>query len=253
MSKQDNPKLITERTRWQATAKRGYAYYAAYGSNLNLAQMRIRCPKAQRLTKFTLSGWKLVFRGAADIVRDERASVPVGVFRITPECERALDRYEGYPHLYTKATAKLEFANGDVDQVMFYVMNGREYQSGPGQSYFGTIQQGYRDFGMSDKAHERLIQAAAEAEEYEFSHLRNRRDLVRTEKGRYRPAPKVETPYRHFEPTAESFRNREQMEFPMYDEDEWNQFCKEYGIDPAQFLDDETSLSDLIDTMRSYE
>ena len=38
--------------------------YLAYGSNLNLAQMRYRCPAARALATTTVEDWKLVFRGS---------------------------------------------------------------------------------------------------------------------------------------------------------------------------------------------
>ena len=39
--------------------------YIAYGSNLNLEQMRCRCPTAEVVDKATLDGWRLRFRGGA--------------------------------------------------------------------------------------------------------------------------------------------------------------------------------------------
>ena len=76
--------------------------YIAYGSNLNKDQMKLRCPNAEPLDKLILKGWKLVFKGVADIIKDEKSEVPIGIYKITERCERALDRYEGYPILYQK-------------------------------------------------------------------------------------------------------------------------------------------------------
>ena len=39
--------------------------YIAYGSNLNLEQMKHRCPTAEVVGKSTLHGWRLRFRGGA--------------------------------------------------------------------------------------------------------------------------------------------------------------------------------------------
>ena len=54
--------------------------YFAYGSNLNKQQMSIRCPKAKALGAAYIVGWRLVFRGVADIERtnDPSAMLPVG-------------------------------------------------------------------------------------------------------------------------------------------------------------------------------
>ena len=39
-------------------------YYIAYGSNLNLEQMKMRCPTAEVVGVSELKGYKLVFKGA---------------------------------------------------------------------------------------------------------------------------------------------------------------------------------------------
>ena len=44
--------------------------YFAYGSNLNIAQMRKRCPGAKPFSPAVLHGWKLVERLYADIEED---------------------------------------------------------------------------------------------------------------------------------------------------------------------------------------
>ena len=82
--------------------KEKVSYYFAYGSNMNHKHMKMRCPKSEYVGKFTLQGYELVFRGVADVQPCVGKSVPGGLFKITPECETALDFYEGYPNLYTK-------------------------------------------------------------------------------------------------------------------------------------------------------
>ena len=39
-------------------------YYIAYGSNLNVPQMRMRCPHATILGTSNLKGWELLFKGS---------------------------------------------------------------------------------------------------------------------------------------------------------------------------------------------
>ncbi len=134
---------------WKATARLGYAYYAAYGSNLNRDQMQYRCPMAKPVGTACLPGWELAFRGVADVVpATAKDKVPVGVYRITPQCEAALDRYEGYPYLYTKATAVITLADGR-HRVMFYRMNDTGEYSPPARGYLDCIRKGYADFGMT--------------------------------------------------------------------------------------------------------
>ena len=119
--------------------------YGAYGSNLNVAQMRVRCPDAVRVGTHTLEGWRLVFRHVADIVPDESSSVELGLWRITGKCLTALDRYEGFPHLYIRQV----FAGSGI---MVYRMTEPYPISPPSNGYLQTINQGYADFGIeSDK------------------------------------------------------------------------------------------------------
>ena len=73
--------------------------YGAYGSNLNVAQMELRCPNAKRVGTMRLDDWRLVFRRVADIEPCEGESVELGLWQITEECLEALDRYEGFPSL----------------------------------------------------------------------------------------------------------------------------------------------------------
>ena len=77
----------------------------AYGSNLNLGQMKYRCPKARQLGSFYLPNYQLVFRGVADIepTKDSDSLLPIGIWQITEECEATLDIYEGVKReLYRK-------------------------------------------------------------------------------------------------------------------------------------------------------
>ena len=78
--------------------------YAAYGSNMNLSQMAQRCPHAKRVGRGLVYGYELVFayKGVATIVPSPDNFVIVILWELTPECEQALDRYEGYPRLYGK-------------------------------------------------------------------------------------------------------------------------------------------------------
>lgn len=76
--------------------------YMAYGSNLNLRQMALRCPTAKVVGTKMLDGYQMIFQQVATIVPKEGATVPVAIWQIDAECERALDRYEGFPTLYRK-------------------------------------------------------------------------------------------------------------------------------------------------------
>lgn len=124
--------------------------YVAYGSNLNLAQMAHRCPNARVVGSGELKDYQLTFRGVATIEPEQGATTPVGVWEITPMDERALDIYEGYPHLYRKETVSVTVREQTL-QAMVYIMNEGEPRM-PHQGYYDIILQGYRDVGLDPKA-----------------------------------------------------------------------------------------------------
>lgn len=132
-------------------------YYLAYGSNLNLQQMAGRCPDAKIYTPVVLSGWKLVFRGVADIVQthDDKDKLHAGLWEITEACEASLDIYEGFPTLYRKIFLK----NPGFDKpIMVYVMNDTKLGR-PARYYYDSILEGYKSWGLDVD----LLEKAAEA------------------------------------------------------------------------------------------
>ena len=116
--------------------------YFAYGSNLNVEQMSYRSPTATPLGSAYFPGWRLVFRGVADIeIGEPEDMLPVGIWEIGPEDEAALDRYEGVKHgLYRKVI---------INGMMTYRMNHSGYAY-PSSDYFRTILEGYRAFGLDE-------------------------------------------------------------------------------------------------------
>ncbi len=127
--------------------------YLAYGSNLNKEQMAIRCPNAEILGTATLEGYELLFRGGresavATIEPKEGSSVPVLLWSITPRCELALDRYEGFPFLYRKENVTVEL-NGDPLEAMVYIMNEGKPIGKPSVYYYSIIREGYKECDFS--------------------------------------------------------------------------------------------------------
>lgn len=121
--------------------------YAAYGSNMNQHQMAIRCPYATVIGNGMLEGYELLFRGGtkgavATIEPRDGGMTPVLLWEITPRCEDALDRYEGWPRLYRKETVGVTF-DGQVVEVMAYIMNEGYGLGSPCQEYLDTILEGY--------------------------------------------------------------------------------------------------------------
>ena len=126
--------------------------YVAYGSNLNLAQMANRCPTARVLGSGAMVGWRLLFRGAhanavATVEPCAGSSVPVLAWEITPADEAALDRYEGYPWLYSKKRVKVKLDCKTVT-AMVYIMNDGWPLAQPSCYYYTSILEGYKAAGF---------------------------------------------------------------------------------------------------------
>ena len=115
--------------------------YFAYGSNLNIKHMQWRCQNAVPLGAYTLQGYQLVFRYYADLMPVQDKSVKGGLWEISEEDEKLLDRYEGYPSLYEKYYD---------DDIMFYRMldNARGIEL-PGLGYLEGMLEGMENFGLS--------------------------------------------------------------------------------------------------------
>jgi gamma-glutamylcyclotransferase (GGCT)/AIG2-like uncharacterized protein YtfP len=141
--------------------------YFAYGSNLNKRQMRVRCPKARPIGAYHLRDARLVFRIVADVIYAEGEKVYGAIWKITPECEQALDRYEGYRptdpenSMYRKVYLELDTPIEGETVLMLYVMNS-EGIAPPSQIYLDGIREGYRDFGINTKPLMDAVEASYE-------------------------------------------------------------------------------------------
>ena len=123
--------------------------YFAYGSNINLGQMDYRCPDASVVGPVVLEGWELLFRrgGFATIAPKEGETVQGLLWSITPECERSLDRYEGYPRFYDKKMVTVRDGEGRSLSVMALDDRFREPML-PAESYYNGILEGYQQNGL---------------------------------------------------------------------------------------------------------
>ena len=131
-------------------------YYIAYGSNLSVGQMACRCPDAKVIGTAVIEGYALLFKGCATIEPRTGRTVPVLVWEISPEDEKSLDRYEGYPNFYYKKDMALtvRMAGTDTEQeltAMVYIMDEHRRLASPTGYYYKVLADGYEDFGF-DKA-----------------------------------------------------------------------------------------------------
>lgn len=125
--------------------------YFAYGSNINLGQMEYRCPDACVVGPVALENYELLFRrgGFATIAPKEGGKVHGLLWSLSPECERSLDRYEGYPRFYDKRMVTVRDGLGRSLSAMVYIMDERFREPMlPTDSYYNGILEGYRQNGL---------------------------------------------------------------------------------------------------------
>lgn len=137
--------------------------YIAYGSNLCKGAMRSRCPNAQPVGRILLTNSKLVFRGVADLEYAPNSVTPCGIWRVTPDCEHALDRYEGIGSgfYYRDLNIRLRF-RGNSERALVYLMRSEGIYP-PSQGYVNVIRKGYEDFGLDQSYLDEAIEHSFES------------------------------------------------------------------------------------------
>ena len=123
--------------------------YFAYGSNINLFQMKRRCKDSVFLKKYELKGYKLNFRStyrAADIEKSKNFIVPGALFEISKSDEKKLDVYEDFPILYKK----LYFSYYNKTVMTYIMVNKTEFRY-PTERYLNVVKQGYKDCNLDIK------------------------------------------------------------------------------------------------------
>ena len=123
--------------------------YFAYGSNLNLFQMKRRCKDSVFLKKINLKDFRLTFRSkyrAADIEPKKNSIVPGGLFDISKSDEKKLDFYEDYPVLYKK-----HYFYYYGKKVMTYTMVNKSVFKFPTERYLNIVIRGYKDCNLNRK------------------------------------------------------------------------------------------------------
>lgn len=121
--------------------------YFAYGSNLNMIQMKGRCSDSHPVAKVKLKDYKLVFNRVADIVESKGDIVYGAIYEVSSMDIKCLDRYEGYPRLYTKINVTVEDEFGETYDAFVYVMNSKG-RGEPQENYYNIIKQGFIDWNL---------------------------------------------------------------------------------------------------------
>lgn len=136
-------------------------YYGAYGSNLNIRQMKMRCPQARIIGTSVIEGSHLLFKGSRTgyyltVESKENCSVPIAVWEVTQADELSLNRYEGFPTFYYKKEITLPvkgIKTGKVRnrKVFLYIMHEDRPIGKPSDFYLRTCLEGYKNFGFDNK------------------------------------------------------------------------------------------------------
>lgn len=135
--------------------------YAAYGTNMDPAQMLERCPHSPAAGTGWIPGWRLTFGGEdlgwegalATVVPDETldSAVFVALYDVSPHDEDVLDRWEGAEGesaLYDKIKLRVSTLDGDV-LAWVYVLDG--YEGGlPSARYLGLMAEAAEAAGAPD-------------------------------------------------------------------------------------------------------
>ena len=129
--------------------------YFAYGANTHHGHMAHRCPGATFLSTAELPGHELVFRGVADIRPAAQQTVHGALWNITDSDLVSLDRFEGYPTLYTRrgVSVVLDRSRHGFDRalaVIYQMQPGREVAP-PSGTYLDTLSAGYADCDLPEQ------------------------------------------------------------------------------------------------------
>lgn len=133
-------------------------YYLAYGSNLNVYQMRRRCPNARVVGTAVLKDYELLFKGSKTgsyltVEKKKGSIVPLGVWEVNEDDEFYLDRYEGYPTFYYKKEIEIDVTGIITGKVrrrnaFIYIMHEERSIGIPSTQYVKTCIEGYDNFGF---------------------------------------------------------------------------------------------------------
>ena len=130
-------------------------YYIAYGSNLNVNQMRMRCPDAEIVGKGFINDYELLFKGSRTgsyltIEKKKGGKVPIGIWKVSENDELNLDRYEGYPTFYYKTLVNVKTDEKEITAFVYIMHEDRECGV-PSDYYVSVCKEGYEAFSFDKR------------------------------------------------------------------------------------------------------
>lgn len=122
--------------------------YFAYGSNMDVAQMRRRVPGSRLLGAASLKGHEFVFSGysqtwggsVANVKKRAGKSVFGVVYELPPDGIAKLDRFEGYPTSYQRKRVTVSMRDVAAKHVcQLYYKQKTRAEAPPSPAYVQTI------------------------------------------------------------------------------------------------------------------
>ncbi|MEW5853134.1 MAG: gamma-glutamylcyclotransferase family protein [Myxococcota bacterium] len=138
--------------------------YFAYGSNLDEAQMRRRCPSSRVGPRGVLREYALAFGGfsrswggaTATVVPRAGAHVPGVLYDVTAEDLQLLDGFEGHPHEYERVVTTVDVGEARTE-AWVYILPLTGEPRAPARRYLEVIERSYTRWGFDVE----MLRAAA--------------------------------------------------------------------------------------------
>jgi hypothetical protein len=133
-------------------------FYAAYGSNMDPAQMIARCPRSPSTGIGWIDGWRLTFGGEdlgwdgalATLVPQEGSQVFAVLYELSPWDHEELDRWEAADiGIYHKIHVRVSTLEADVLAVVYVL---ESYEGGlPSARYLSRLAEAAQAAGAPDE------------------------------------------------------------------------------------------------------
>ena len=133
--------------------------YFAFGSNLDVAQMRARCPQAQIVGTAVVRDWALCFTGysairggaVASLRRRPGSETPGLVYSLTTFDLYRLDGFEGCPRVYARRMLNVKLTTSARGFSAIAYLNNDTNDGMCGRAYLNQIQSAYDRFGFDNQ------------------------------------------------------------------------------------------------------
>ena len=117
--------------------------YFAYGSNMNLEQMKSRCQNNwSKISNGILKNYEFGFdkSGYANIKETQDKEVIGVLYSLTQPCLDSLDGYEGYPNHYNRKTVSITGLENKITyQAWIYIQPKENFNGIANKPYLDTI------------------------------------------------------------------------------------------------------------------